>query len=95
MAKARVAVVEGTAASGEFDVAVSDERGTSRHRVRLDDGAERKIAELGCTAPAFVEAAVRFLLDREPKETILSEFDLSVIARYFPEFDRKIGSYLA
>ena len=31
--------------------------------------------------------AVRFLLAREPKESILKTFDLSVIKRYFPEYD--------
>ena len=28
-----------------------------------------------------------FLLDREPKEAILRVFDISVIRRYFPDFD--------
>jgi hypothetical protein len=43
----------------------------------------------------LVHASFRFLLDREPKESILREFDLAVIARYFPEYNSKIGEYLA
>ena len=35
-----------------------------------------------------------FLLEREPKESILARFDLSVIARYFPEYDREIARRL-
>jgi hypothetical protein len=29
---------------------------------------------------------------REPKESILSQFDVEVIGRYFPEFEREIGT---
>jgi len=36
-----------------------------------------------------------FLLDREPKESILGAFDISVIRRYFPEFDEAFPAYLA
>jgi hypothetical protein len=35
------------------------------------------------------------LLDREPKEAILSRFDVSVISRYFPEFERELPRYLS
>ena len=38
---------------------------------------------------------MRFLLDREPKELILGAFDISVIRRYFPEFDDALSRYLA
>ena len=40
-------------------------------------------------------AAFRFLLDREPKESILRRFDVAVISRYFPEFERELPRYLA
>ena len=36
-----------------------------------------------------------FLLDREPKESILGAFDISAIRRYFPEFDKAFPAYLA
>jgi hypothetical protein len=42
---------------------------------------------------ALVEDLVRrsfeFLLEREPPESILRRFDLAVIQRYFPEYDRQ------
>jgi hypothetical protein len=48
------------------------------------------------TAKEDVEDVVRrsfeFLLEREPPSAILRTFDLSVIERYFPEYDRKIRS---
>ena len=48
----------------------------------------------GHTPEQFLDAAFRFLLDREPKESILARFDVSVIARYFPEFERELPNYL-
>jgi hypothetical protein len=66
-------------------VEVSDARSTTRHLVRV---SRRDLEEWGRGRP--VEQLVRdsfdFLLQREPKESILREFDLSVIKRYFPEF---------
>jgi hypothetical protein len=45
------------------------------------------------TPERCLEAAFRFLLDREPKESILRRFDVTVIARYFPEFERELPRY--
>jgi hypothetical protein len=42
----------------------------------------------------LIEASFRFLLEREPKESILRRFDLAVIERYFPEYPSLIQSYL-
>jgi hypothetical protein len=36
----------------------------------------------------LVSRSFDFLLEREPPESILRRFDLSVIQRYFPEYDR-------
>jgi hypothetical protein len=41
-----------------------------------------------------VEESFAFLLEREPKESIMREFDLTVIARYFPDFEQEIGHRL-
>jgi hypothetical protein len=78
-----------------FDVVVREQRGESRHRVTISaDDAARYSGS--CLDPAHcVEAAMAFLLDREPKESILGAFDISVIRRYFPEFDETFPVYLA
>ena len=47
------------------------------------------------TPERCLEAAFRFLLDREPKESILGRFDVTVISRYFPEFERELPHYLS
>ena len=47
------------------------------------------------TPERCLEATFRFLLDREPKESILTRFDVTVISRYFPEFERELPRYLS
>jgi hypothetical protein len=42
------------------------------------------------TPERCLEAAFRFLLDREPKESILRRFDVTEISRYSPEFEREM-----
>ena len=79
----------------EFAVEVRDGHGSSRHTVTLDPAllarltAGRRVGD-----EAFIVAVFEFLLERESKESIMSRFDVSVVARYFPEFDTAIGSYL-
>ena len=38
----------------------------------------------------LVRRSFEFLLEREPRTSILREFDLPVIGRYFPEYEREI-----
>jgi hypothetical protein len=74
-----------------LDVRVSEGRGETRHVVTLAKKDHARLARRGETAEAFVERCFGFLLAREPKESILTRFDVAVIGRYFPEFERAIG----
>lgn len=76
-----------------FQVVVDDGRSSSTHHVTADPGDVDRIAH-GADAEALVEASFRFLLEREPKESILPSFDLTVISRYFPEYESKVGDHL-
>jgi hypothetical protein len=76
-----------------FDVTVRDGKGETRHWVTLSL-TDRARLGAQATEEELVEAAFRFLLDREPKESILSRFDVSAISRYFPEFEEKFADYL-
>jgi hypothetical protein len=78
----------------EFEVVVRDGRGESRHCVTAAQETCERLAP-GNTAEHCIEAAFRFLLDREPKESILERFDVTVISRYFPEFERELPRYLS
>lgn len=76
-----------------FEARVSDEKGETQHRVTLSRMDFERLRN-GATPERLVEAAFRFLLDREPKESILGRFDVSVISHYFPDFERKLPEYL-
>ena len=67
-------------------VEVSDATGTSHHVVRLS-AKDFEQWSRGRSAEELVTDSFRFLLEREPKQSILSEFDLGVIRRYFPDYD--------
>lgn len=74
--------------AGMYEVTVDDGSTSTSHVVTVD------ITRDGVDDEDLVEASFRFLLDREPKESILSRFDLSVISRYFPDYGERIGDYL-
>ena len=78
-----------------FTVAVREGKGETRHHVTMSRETFRRLAAGRHTDETLVEAAFRFLLDREPKESILRTFDVTVIARYFPDFERELPRYLA
>ena len=69
------------------DVTVRD-GATTTHRVRISK-AERERYGTGDVAD-LVRRSFDFLLAREPNTSILREFDLSTIERYFPEYAREI-----
>jgi hypothetical protein len=75
----------------QCEVAVADGGSTTHHTVAVST-AELDRWGRGRSAEALVEESFQFLLDREPKESILREFKLSVIARYFPGYERAITS---
>ena len=74
---------EGGSDPQRFTVLVREARGETRHAVTLAAADYSRLGQ-GAKPEALIQAAFAFLLEREPKESILSRFDLSVIARYFP-----------
>lgn len=77
--------------SAEFQVEISDEQGTSAHRVVVPAGYLDELGLGDATMQDVVHASFRFLLQREPKEQILREFRLDVIPRYFPEYPQEVA----
>jgi hypothetical protein len=67
---------------------------TTAHTVTLKDDYYRKLTG-GKTSPEkLIEKSFEFLLERESNTSILSRFDLPVIARYFPEYEDRIVNRL-
>lgn len=74
----------------EFRVTVTEGRSTTEHAVTLARDDFERLRAGARNAEEFVGRCFRFLLEREPKESILASFDVKVILRYFPEFEREI-----
>ncbi|MDQ6714114.1 MAG: hypothetical protein M3Z28_13140 [Candidatus Dormibacteraeota bacterium] len=71
----------------QCEVDVVDQGSTTHHVVEVST-AELGRWGRGRSAEELVRESFRFLLEREPMESILGEFKLSVITRYFPDYDR-------
>ena len=79
----------------EFEVVVREGRGETRHHVTMSRQMWERLTAGMHMLERCLEAAFRFLLDREPKESILGRFDAMVISRYFPDFERELSRYLS
>jgi len=81
-------------AAGGWVCEVEVERGEERssHTVSVSESDMRRWGR--GQDEAAVEDLVRrsfdFLLEREPPSSILPRFDLSVIERYFPDYDQQL-----
>jgi hypothetical protein len=67
-------------------VTVIEEDSRTEHDVSISDTELMRYGASGNSVVALVSEAFAFLLQREPKESILRRFALSDIERYFPEF---------
>ena len=90
----RMADINVTTLDGDrFRVTVSETGSSTTHEVTASPADVDRLG-LGTSPEHLVAASFRFLLDREPKESILRSFELGVIARYFPEYPDRIADYL-
>ena len=79
----------------KFRVRVIEAGSETTHDVTVSPNDYTRLT-CGKTEPEeLVRRSFEFLLEREPKESILSRFDLSVIGRYFPEYEREIRRRLS
>ena len=73
-----------------YRVVVTQGLGKTRHEVTVTPEHVARYAP-GSTPERLLEASFEFLLEREPASSILSQFELPVIERYFPEYPRVIA----
>lgn len=69
------------------DVRVGNDDGATRHTVTVARGVLERLRPEADDPEQLVRDAFAFLLDREPRESILGSFELPVIGRYFPEWE--------
>ena len=73
-----------------FHVRVDEGPTESTHTVTVSDEDYERLGSGYGSKEEFIRGCFEFLLEREPKESILSTFDVSVIPRYFPDFEDEI-----
>ena len=64
-------------------IATKAAKRSSEEKTRRQRDGEAAVEDL-------VRRSFEFLLEREPPSSILPRFDLSVIERYFPDYDQRL-----
>ena len=85
-----VRAVDGT----RFEVTVREGRSETRHVVNVEPDYARSLLHGKKTVEELVRISFEFLLENEPKESILRKFDLREIGRYFPGYEQEIRGRL-
>ena len=76
-----------------FKVDVIEGDSQTSHKVELSRDEYQNLTDGKVTPEELIQCSFEFLLEREPKESILSSFNISIISRYFPEYEREIINY--
>jgi len=72
----------------DFEVVVRDGESETRHHVTMSKATCERLTGGKHGPDQCLDAAFRFLLDREPKESILR-------SHHFPDFERELPHYLS
>jgi len=78
----------------EFRVRVTESGTQTTHLVTVKPEDYLRLTGGKADASELVKKSFEFLLEREPKESILPQFDLAVISRYFPKYEQEIKDRL-
>ena len=75
---------------GEYGVEVEEGHEITAHKVRLPQTFLDDVLLTGVDEEQIVRETIDFLLEREPATSILPEFSLDDVSRYFPEFPEEL-----
>lgn len=70
-------------------VTIGDDAGATEHEVSVDRDTLDDLAP-GSTPDELVRHSFEFLLEREPRESIMRSFELPIIGRFFAEYRGEI-----
>lgn len=90
MENIKVKEEEQTTNGWKFLVKIGSEGNEIEYVVILDKAYWKELTSSHCTPEELVKKSFEFLLDRESKESILKEFNLRDISKYFPEYEDAI-----
>ena len=76
--------------ASQFRVRITGSGSETIHEVTIIPKDYTKLTSGKIQPEELVRRSFDFLLEREPKESILTHFDLSEISRYFPEYEHEI-----
>lgn len=79
----------------QFLVEVREGEGETEHRVTVPDRVGEEVELRDADRERAVRESFDFLLEREPASSILSEFSLNDISRYFPEYPGELARRLS
>jgi hypothetical protein len=80
---------------GRYRVTVAEGSIRTQHIVTVEKQYRDGLVGLEISTEQLLRKSFEFLLAREAKESILGSFDLRVISRYFPEYEKEIRRLLA
>lgn len=90
----RILVEEISEEPRELGVTIEEDDSISEHVVTVSDEELTRYGE-GLEVAQLIKATFEFLLERESKEDILTEFSLGEVERYFPEYPDVVADYVA
>lgn len=78
-----------------FAVEVTEGTLTTSHLVRVPPSLLDDLGLFEGDAPSIVRETIGFLLDREPATSIMAEFSLDDVSRFFPDYLEELTTRLA
>ena len=81
-----------TISNNEYEVTVNSKTKTT-HIVSLSDEVHTNLTNNKVTKEELLDFSFKFLLDREPNTSIMSSFELTVISRYFSDYEKSVKKW--
>ena len=78
--------------NNKYEVTVQSNTITT-HIVSLSDEVHKNLTNNKVTKEELLDFSFKFLLDREPNTSIMSSFELTVISRYFSEYEKSVEKW--
>jgi hypothetical protein len=78
-----------------FAVEVTEGTLTTSHLVRVPPSLLDDLGLFEGDAPSIVRETIGFLMDREPATSIMAEFSLDDVSRFFPDYLEELTTRLA
>ena len=78
----------------KFEITVK-KRIITKHIVILTNEYHDSLTKKKISKKKLLEYSFQFLMKREPNTSILSFFELNIISKYFPEYEKEIKKVLS